>query len=130
MAIAARSGRRRVTHRPPLVRRRPSESDTALPLIAVMLFTVIAMGVVLTTQLVDVSLPRSLVPTFHPAAPSRPVDGATPVAKMSLSTSKLDAATVAPTSAAGAEAAPATQQALAVGARARVANTDNLGVVL
>lgn len=128
MAIAVRSGRPHVTHRPPWVRRRASEADAALPLVAVMLFSVVAMGLVVTSQLVDISLPRGLVPTFHPAAPSRPVDGATPVAKLSLSTTPLEASTATSPSLDGV-AAPTTQQALEVGARARVANTDNLGVV-
>ena len=128
MAIAVHAGRRRVTHRPPMLRRRSGESDAPLPLVAVMLFTMVAMGLVVTSHLMDISLPRSLVPTFHPAAPSRPVDGATPVAQLSVSTSKLDAATQ-PESSAEEGSAAATQPALDVGARARVANTDNMGVV-
>ena len=129
MAIAVQSGRRRVTHRPPMLRRRSGESDAPLPLVAVMLFTMVAMGLVVTSHLMDFSLPRSLVPTFHPAAPSRPADGATPVAPLSVSTSKLEAAAVQPESSAEEGSATATQPALDVGARARVANTDNMGVV-
>ena len=79
MAIAVHAGRRHVTHRPPWVRRRTAGPDAALPLILVMLLTVGITGLVLASQTVQISLPRTLVPTFHPAAPVRPTDGAAPV---------------------------------------------------
>src|SRR6187401_2738286 len=129
MAIAVHAGRRHVTHRPPWVRRRTAGPDAALPLIVVMLLTIGITALVLSSQMVEISLPRSLVPQFHPAGPTRPVDGATPVAKLSLNT----AAAVSPGQAAPAAPAaesvepPSNPAALAVGARARVANTDNMG---
>ena len=126
MAIAVRSGRRHVTHRPPWVRRRAAGSNAALPLVVVMLLTVVVTALVLSSQVAEISLPRSLVPTFQPAAPSRPVDGATPVAKMSPN-SAVDPAALTPPSE---DAEPLSNSpALAVGERARVANTDNQGVV-
>lgn len=133
MAIAVRVGRRHVTHRPPWVRRRTDGTDAALPLVLVMLLTIGVTGLVLSSQMLEISLPRTLVPTFHPAAPSRPVDGATPVAKLSPSTAAVEPVAAVPPAlqapAAEAASAPSKPLALAVGARARVANTDNLGVV-
>src|SRR5688572_19085844 len=111
MAIAVRSGRRHVTHRPPWVRRRAAGSDAALPLVVVMLLTVVVTALVLSSQVAEISLPRSLVPTFQPAAPSRPVDGATPVAKMSLNKTMEPAA---PVPAAESEGASSNSPALAV----------------
>ena len=97
-----------------------------------MLLTIAVTSLVLPTQLAEIALPRTLIPSFHPAAPSRPVDGATPVTKMSLK-KPAEPVAAAPESAgppADSADAPSKPAALAVGARARVANTDNLGVVL
>ena len=129
MAIAVRSGRRHVTHRPPLVRQRAAGAGAAVPLIVVMLLTVAVTVLVLPSQIAEISLPRTLVPSFHPAAPSRPVDGATPVTKMSLTgpTERVNAAP--PGTAAESAEPPLIPAELGAGARARVANTDNLGVV-
>ena len=129
MAIAVHAGRRHVTHRPPWGRHRTAGADAALPLVVVMLLTIGVTALVLSSQLVQVSLPRTLVPAFQPAAPGRPVDGATPVAKWSPSSPNVEPAAAPPVPAAEAASAPSEPAALAVGARARVANTDNLGVV-
>jgi hypothetical protein len=127
MAIAVHAGRRHVTHRPPWVRRRTAGPDAALPLIVVMLLTVGVIGLVLSSQMIQISLPRNLVPAYHPAAPTRPVDGATPVAKPSLNAAAGSVGQAAP--AAESVESPSKPAALAVDARARVANTDNMGVV-
>jgi hypothetical protein len=123
MAIAIHSRRRHVTHRPPLMRHRTTESNAALPLIVVVLLAIGVTALLVSSQMLEISVPRSLIPAMQPAAPSRPTDGAVPVSKMSVSPVAEHAA-VAP-------AAPAdpTLRVLVVGARSRVANTDNLGVV-
>jgi len=128
MAIAVHAGRRHLTQRPPWVRQRSTGGDTALPLLLVIALTIGITALVLSSHWLDISLPRNVIPAYHPAAPSRPADGATPVAKVSPSSAKVDAAPAAPAPAERDE--PAKQPAaLAVGARARVANTDNMGVV-
>jgi hypothetical protein len=125
MAVAVQSRRRTVARRP-RARRRISEPEAALPLVLLTGVIVIASFFVLTGHLFDFSVPRSLIPSFQAAAPNRPIDGAMPVTKLSLNTVGDFAA--------DALAGPAEQSSestarLATGARARVANTDNLGVV-
>ena len=131
MAIAVHTGRRHVTHRPPWVRQHRASADTATPLMLVILLTIGITSLVLSWHWFDVSLPRNLIPTYRPAAPSRPVDGATPVATLSQTGAKAEATPAAAPAGSAPERAepPASPDALAVGARARVANTDNMGVV-
>lgn len=121
MAVAVRSDGRRVAHRLHPVRHESAGPGAAIPLVIVMMLTVAITMLVLPSQIVEISLPRTLVPTIRPAAPHRPVDGAAPAAKMSLSTTADPVRDEAE--------ATSDQPALAVGARARVANTDNMGVV-
>lgn len=124
MAIAVRSDRRRDAHRQSLSRHQPAGSGAAVPLVVVMMLTVGITMVVLPSQLGLISLPRTVVPTFEPAAPHRPVDGAAPVAKMSLSTTAAPAESV-PVN--GDETSD--QPSIVIGGRATVANTENMGVV-
>lgn len=136
MAVAIRSGRRQVTHRPLWVRPHEPESNAALPLIVVVLLTVGVTAWLLSSQILEVSLPRDVIPRLPQSMPSRPTEGAARMSRIALS------ATAEPVSAAelepASEPAPAAEEAqpapesheLAIGGRARVANTDNLGVVL
>jgi hypothetical protein len=126
MAIAIEPRRRAVAHRP-RVQRRMNQPESALPLVLLVVVIVVASGLVMTGHLFTFSVPRSLIPTMHPAAPNRPADGAVPVTKLSLTTTAVgqtDETSDAIEKVAG------TTDRLAVGARARVANTDNQGVVL
>ena len=134
MAIAVRQDRHHVVHRPPWVRQRGNESNTALGLVVVVLLTVGITGLLLSWQVLDVSIPRTLARSFARATPVRPTDGAAP-AKKEPRSAPAPEATAAPalvsTEPAGpAEPTPPEAVALTVGARARVANTDGLGVVL
>jgi hypothetical protein len=131
MAIAIHTNRRHVTHRPPMMRARPAESNAALPLVMVVLLTIGITGLLLSSQILEISVPRSLIPTWQRAAPSRPTEGATPVAKTATTTmEKSTESPAAPPAPVDASAQPASvTPALAAGARARVANTDNRGVV-
>ncbi|MFN8634335.1 MAG: SH3 domain-containing protein [Chloroflexota bacterium] len=88
-----------------------------------MLVALVVVGIVglgLLSQTVDLTLPRSLTGSLQRPTPSRPTDGAAPVPKAQVAS--------ADPAAAGSATTPA--QALAVGSRARVANTDGQGVVL
>jgi Bacterial SH3 domain len=123
---------RHVVHRPPWVRRRQNDDGARLGLFIVALLAVAFSALILSGQWLDVSIPRSLMPPSGSAVTSRPTDGATPTAKLQAASTDMQpvpadasqpAADVAP-----AEAAPA-KPALAAGARARVANTDGMGVV-
>jgi hypothetical protein len=126
MAIAVHQSRHHVAHRPPWVRQRESESNAALGLVVVLLLTIGITGLLLSWQVLDVSVPRSLIPSFAPVVPVRPSDGATPLMQVPLN-APAERAPSAPVANQPAAADPA---ALAVGAAARVANTDGLGVVL
>lgn len=131
MAIAVRTNRRHVVHRPPLVRQRGAESSAALSVIVVVLLTLGVTSVLLSSQLLDVSVPRGLLPSFGVKTPTRPADGAAPVTTVATTSDHAADAAASPNE--ETTPAPATPSsdgsALAVGARARVANTDNLGVV-
>jgi hypothetical protein len=136
MAIAVHQSRHHVVHRPPWVRQRGDESNAALGLVVVLLLTVGITGTLLAWQVLDVSLPRTLGPSFSSAAPNRPTDGAAPAMKLPLaapptaeSAVPVDDASAAPAPVVS-DPAPPEPPALDVGARARVANTDGLGVVL
>jgi len=111
------------------MRQRTSESNAALPLIVVMLLAIGVTALVLSSQMAEISLPRTLIPSFHPAAPTRPVDGAVPVAKLSVGTAAVPVLEAQPGPEAAAVDDAVTTPEVAVGAHARVANTDNLGVV-
>jgi hypothetical protein len=119
-----------------MMRQRTAGAGAAIPLIAVVVLTFGVTTYIFQSRIEEISLPRTLLPTAHQAAQERPVDGATPVTQLSVSSTKVAAppaqtASEAPATApATAPAEPPSQPAdLAVGARARVANTDNLGVV-
>jgi Bacterial SH3 domain len=138
MAIAVRSHRRYVRHRPVWMRQRDAEpgAGLALGMIALLMVGIAVIG--LSAQLFDVTIPRGFAHVADRAQPIRPIDGATPVPKLTaaaLSTNPV--ALAAPADAPAAEAAPpvaaqapASPDTLAVGGRARVANTDGVGVVL
>jgi hypothetical protein len=90
---------------------------------------------------VQVSIPRFLVHVVDPAQPSRPIDGAAPVTTLSTAVLPARSINLSAPAAASATAPPpaadesvtqtlAAPQTLAVGSRARVANTDGVGVVL
>jgi Bacterial SH3 domain len=137
VAVAIRSGRRQVTHRPLWVRPHEPESNAALPLIVVVLLTVGVTAWLLSSQMLEVSLPRNVIPKLPPSVPSRPTEGAARMSRIALSATTEPAlaepltpvAEDAPPVAEDAPPAPESHE-LAVGGRARVANTDNLGVVL
>jgi Bacterial SH3 domain len=130
VAVAIRSGRRQVTHRPLWVRPHEPESNAALPLIVVVLLTVGVTAWLLSSQMLEVSLPRNVIPKLPPAVPSRPTEGAARMSRIALSATAEPALAAQPAPVAeDAQPAPEPHE-LAVGGRARVANTDNLGVVL
>lgn len=133
MAVTAQPRRRRETSRP-LPRRRTGEPESPLPLVVLTLVIVVAVFLVLSGHLFQVSVPRSLVLSVEPAAQHRPVDGAAPVADAPMGMAEaqpVDAQPVdtQPIEAAGEPSAAAAPDGLTIGGHARVANTDNLGVV-
>jgi hypothetical protein len=144
VAVAIRSGRRQVTHRPLWVRPHEPESNAALPLIVVVLLTVGVTAWLLSSQMLEVSLPRDVIPRLPPSVPSRPTEGAARMSRIALSATTEPALAAEPAPATEAaqpnaeDAQPVAEEAqpapesheLAIGGRARVANTDNLGVVL
>jgi hypothetical protein len=124
------------------MRQRDAESGGALAL-GIVALLVIGIGVlVLSGQLVQVTIPRFLVHVADATPRYRPIDGATPVTKLSaaaLAANPVTLATPLTDPAMAPAAAPAPEpavvplvatQKLAVGSRARVANTDGMGVVL
>ena len=124
-----------------MMRQREAESGPALALGIVALLVIGIGALVLSGQFIQVSIPRSLAHIVEPTLPSRPVDGAVPVTKLSaaaLAVSPIDIAAVslpATDAASTAESAPSeatvtSDRALAAGGRAHVANTDGQGVVL
>lgn len=132
MAVAVSERPRHVVHRPPWVRQRGDESNAALGLVVVLLLTIGITGMLLSWQVLDVSLPRTLSPASSTAALDRPADGAAPAMKLPLA-APADEVSAAPVADAPAAPAPVAHDpappALDAGARARVANTDGLGVV-
>lgn len=133
MATTVDSGRRHSRHPPP--RRRPgtTEPDSALPFILVVLLAVGAAWLLLSSQMLEITIPRSLIPKARPATPSQPIQGKTPVTAMSaapMTEEPTESPAVTPPTPV-AETTPLTPESrgLAVGAQARVANTDGLGVV-
>ena len=133
MATTVDSGRRPGRHRPPWRRPRTTEPDSALPFILVVLLAAGAAWLLLSSQLLEITVPRSLIPKERPATLSRPIQGTTPVSTMSAAP-PMEEPTEGPAvtpPAPAAEATPLTPESrgLAVGAQARIANTDGLGVV-
>ena len=124
MAIALQPRRRIVAQRP-RARRRISEPESALPLVLLTGVIVAVSFFVLTGHLFELSVPRSLVAIVRPAAPNRPIDGALPVTRLSLTTGEGQEG--ATTNLADQTSVPVAQ--LAAGGRARVSNTENLGLV-
>lgn len=141
MAIAVRSHRQHVRHRPVWMRQRDAEPETALAFGMMALLMITMVVIVLSGQLFQVTIPNVFARVADRAQPTRPVDGATPVPKLTAAALSTDpVALAAPADAPAAEAAPsepaiaaqppASPDKLAVGGRARVANTDGVGVVL
>ena len=133
MARADDSGRRLGRHRPPWRRPRTTEPDSALPFILVVLLTVGATWLLLSSQMLEITVPRSLVPKTRPAAPNRSIQGTTPMTTMSaapMMEEPTESPVVTPP-APVAETAPLAPEArgVVVGAQAQIANTDGLGVV-
>jgi hypothetical protein len=133
MANTVDSGRRHGRHRPPWRRPRTTEPDSTFPLIMVVLLAVGAAWLLLSSRMLEITVPRSLIPKTRPAAPSRPSQGTTPVTTMSaaaVTEEPTESPAVTPP-APVAETPPLASESrgLAVGAQARVANTDGLGVV-
>jgi hypothetical protein len=140
MATAVRAHRRHVAHRPPWMRQRETESGAGLALGIVAVLVIGIAALVLSGQFVEVSIPDFILEMVQPSQPSRPVEGVVPAAKLSaaalaVNPTALDASEPGAASATTAQdvpdaaAAPAAH-VLAAGARARVANTDGMGVVL
>jgi hypothetical protein len=127
------------------MRQREAEAGTGVAL-GIVIVAVLAIGIaalILSGQIVQVTVPHVIGQIVGPAPASRPVEGV-------VSGTRLTAAALAATphnaamdrseeaAAPGPDAATATTDetaaptagSLAVGARARVANTDGMGVVL
>jgi hypothetical protein len=115
------------------MRPRTTEPDSALPFITVVLLTVGAVWLLLSSQLLGITLPRSLIPTTRPAAAGRPSQGTPPVTTMSAAGLTEEPTTgpsvTFPAPVAETTAHAAASRGLAVGTQARVVNTDGLGVV-
>jgi hypothetical protein len=121
MAVAVRAPRSHTVSRSARGRRHRTAEDTApvvLMLVALVVVGIVALG--LFSQTLDLTVPRGLVSAYDRAPVSRPADGAVPVAKAQPATA-VDATST--------QAAATATEGLAVGARARVANTDGQGVV-
>ena len=133
MATTADSGRRHERHRPPWRRPRTTEPDSALSFILVVLLAVGAAWLLLSSQMLEITVPRSLIPKTRPAAPNRSTQGTTPVTTMSTAAMTEEPtespAAMPPSPVAETSPLASESRGLAVGARARVANTDGLGVV-
>jgi hypothetical protein len=128
------------------MRQREAQPGAGLALGIVALLTAGIVALVLCGKFVeDVTIPRGVLAMAEPTQPIRPVDGATPVTKLSaaaLDPKPIEAAAApaasapadasAPSDTAAQPAAPASSatSALTVGGKARVVNTDGQGVVL
>jgi hypothetical protein len=129
------------------MRQREAESGAIMGLVIVTVLVVGLCALVLSGQIIQVTVPHIIAQIAGPAPASRPVEGVLPTVKVqaaTLATSPDDAATaasgdaaVAPADDAAAAAAPpdaaatpSAPAALAVGARARIFHTDGMGVVL
>jgi len=134
MATTVDSGRRHGRHRSPWRRPRTTEPESALPFILVVLLAVGTAWLLPTSQLLEITVPRSLIPKARPATLSRPFQGTTPVTAISaapMMEGPTESSAVTPETPV-VETIPLTPESrgLAVGAQARIANTDGLGVVL
>jgi len=133
MAVAVDPHRRHVAHRPPWIRQREAESGAGLALGMIGMLAVGLVALVLSGQFVQVSIPGFIRHVIEPAQPSRPVEGIVAPTRFSaaaLSTKSMDVTAADPADEAVAPVADPAPPALAVGARARVVNTDGVGVVL
>ena len=133
MATTVDSDRCHGHHRSPWRRPRTTEPESALPFVLVVLLAVGAGWLLLSSQVLEITVPRSLIPTARPFALSRPFQGTTPVTAMSAAP-LMDGPTESPaitppTPAIETIPLPPESRGLAVGAQARIANTDGLGVV-
>jgi hypothetical protein len=143
MATVVHSRRRRVSHRPPWIRQHDTEPGAVFALGMMALIATALIVILLAGRSVQVSIPRFLVHVVDPEQPSRPIDGAAPVTSLSagaVSARSINVASPASADVGASDPAPAADepvaqtlaapQKLAVGSRARVANTDGVGVVL
>ena len=141
MATVVHSRRRRVSHRPPWMRQHDTEPGAVFAVGMMALIATALLVILLAGRSVQVTIPRFLVHVVDPEQPSRPIDGAAPMTKLAAAGLSASAISLAAPAAASAPApAPATDesvaqtlaapQTLAVGSRARIANTDGVGVVL
>ena len=133
MAIAIDSGRRHVRHRPPWVRPRTTEADSALPFVMMVLLTAGTTALLLTSQLLEITIPRSLIPKPRSVTLSRPIQDTPPATEL-VTAAAADEPTEGPAVTPPAPVAEATPPAsepprFAIGARTRIANTDDLGVI-
>jgi hypothetical protein len=133
MAATDDSGRRHGRHRPPWRRPRTTGPDSALPFILVVLLAGGAMWLLLSSQLLEITVPRSLIPAMRPAAAGRLGQGTPPVTTTSAAAlteePTAEPAVTPPAPVAGTTPRASASRGLAVGTQARVANTDGLGVV-
>jgi hypothetical protein len=127
------------------MRQREAEAGTGVAL-GIVIVAVLAIGItalVLSGQIVQVTVPHVIGQIVGPAPASRPVEGvvhSTTLRAAALATTPHDAATDGSAEAtatgpdgdsvAADETAAPSAPALTAGARARVANTDGMGVVL
>jgi hypothetical protein len=143
MTTAVHSRRRRVSHRPPWIRQHDTEPGAVFALGMMALIATALIVILLAGRSVPVSIPRFLVHVVEPEQPTRPIDGAAPVTSLAtagLPARSINLAAPAQASVGASDPAPAADesvaqtlaapQTLAVGSRARIANTDGVGVVL
>lgn len=131
MVMAIRMSRHHAP-RPPWMHRRDPPHDTLLAAFMVVLIVATLSSMALSEQRFEVTLPRDLAATFRRSVPTRPVEGATPVANR-VDATTIQQRTVAPQvpitetpSVGTGSSAPL----LAVGTRARIVKTDGVGVIL
>jgi hypothetical protein len=125
------------------MRQREAESGAIMGLVIVTVLVVGLCALVLSGQIIQVTVPHIIAQIAGPAPASRPVEGVLPAVKVeaaSLATSPNDVAATDDAAGAPADdaaaaqpdaaATPSTSPDLAVGARARIFHTDGMGVVL
>jgi hypothetical protein len=101
-----------------------TEPNPTLPFIMVVVLTVGVTALLLSSHLLEITLPRGPAPKPSLSTPSRSIQDTLPATAMSATTATGEPAEVAETAPLASES-----RGLAVGARARVAHTDGLGVI-
>lgn len=127
MAVALQTRRPPTRRRRPISRYRADEREEVLPLVILSVLVAGVAALLLSGQLARLTVPRGLAASLQPAAQHRPIDGVAPATMLSPRATESAPADAGPSPADAAAPAPV---ALTVGGRARVANTDNLGVIL